>query len=112
MLAPRWLVRLAGIAIGGLIGLLLAGGCHNCMNSQSPTRGRDINAVLSAHQDMLLAKTGVVGVCVGLMADGKTQCLKVLLVRKDPTLERSLPKMLEGYPVLTEITGEIQPMAR
>lgn len=71
---------------------------------------RDINAVLASHDQELLARPGVVGVCVGLLPDGQTFCLKVMLARKDPDLERQLPRTLEGYPVVIEITGEIRPL--
>ena len=71
---------------------------------------RDINAVLRAHDQELMARPGVVGVYVGLMADGKTPCLKVMLLRKDAKLQRSIPSSLEGYPVVTEVTGEIKPL--
>jgi len=80
------------------------------MISKSPTPARDINTVLAAHERELLAKPGVAGVYIGLLTDGKTPCLKVMLARKDRELERSLPRMLEGYPVVTEVTGEIRPM--
>lgn len=72
---------------------------------------RDINAVLSDHDDRLLAIPGVVGVYVGLMDDGQTPCLKVMLAREDPALESSIPQTLEGYPVVTEVTGVIRPLA-
>ena len=70
---------------------------------------RDINAVLADHDDELLAIPGVVGVYVGLR-DETTPCLKVMLARKDPVLERRIPHSLEGHPVLTEVTGEIRPL--
>jgi len=91
--------------------LALHTGCLSRMNSRSaPTPRRDINAVLGAHDRELLAIPGVVGVFVGLMEDQKTPCLKVMLARKDPDLERRIPRVLEGYPVLTEVTGEIRPL--
>ncbi len=71
---------------------------------------RDINAVLADHDRQLMAKPGVVGVYVGLLDDEKTPCLKVMLVRKDRQLERSIPRIIEGYRVVTEVTGEIKPM--
>jgi hypothetical protein len=71
---------------------------------------RDINAVLADHDKELLARPGVVGVYVGLMADQKTLCLKIMLERNDPAVERSLPRELEGYPVVTEVTGPIKPI--
>ncbi len=71
---------------------------------------RDINAVLADHDDELMALPGVVGVYVGLLKDDRTLCLKVMLARKDPALERSIPRTLEGHRVLTEVTGEIRPL--
>jgi hypothetical protein len=71
---------------------------------------RGVNAVLADHDDQLMAMPGVVGVYVGLLKDGKTTCLKVMLARKDRQLEASIPRTLEGYPVVTEVTGEIRPM--
>ena len=77
------------------------------VSSNSP---RDINAVLADHDKQLLAIPGVVGVYVGLLNDEKTPCLKVMLARKDPSLEGRIPRTLAGHPVLTEVTGEIRPL--
>ena len=71
---------------------------------------RNINAVLADHDQDLLAVPGVVGVYVGLLKDEKKPCLKVMLARKDPNLTRRIPRQIEGYPVVTEVTGEIHPM--
>jgi len=78
--------------------------------SHAPAPRRDINAVLADNDQRLLALPGVVGVYVGLMADGRTSCLKVMLARKTPELDRAIPHTLEGYPVVTEVTGEIRPL--
>ena len=59
-----------------------------------------------------MALPGVVGIYVGLMDDQKTVCLKVMLARKDAQLEHSIPRQIEGYFVVTEVTGPIKPMAR
>ena len=77
-------------------------------NSSIPRR--DINLVLQEHDDQLLAIPGVVGVFAGLLEDGKTQCLKVMADRKTRELERTIPKSLEGYPVVLEETGPIRPL--
>ena len=77
--------------------------------AQSPTP-RDINDVLRAHDKELLAIPGVVGVYVGVLADGKTACLKVMLTQRSPEAERAIPRSLEGYPLEIEITGEIKPL--
>jgi len=78
-------------------------------NSHSPKR--DINAVLRDHDKELLAIPGVVGVYVAVLEDGKTPCLKVMLARKTPESDRDLPKSIEGYPVVSEVTGEIRPLS-
>jgi hypothetical protein len=71
---------------------------------------RDINHVLRAHDQELLAINGVVGVYVGLRDDGKTPCLKVMVVAKSSEIEKAVPKTIEGFPVIVEVTGEIRPL--
>jgi hypothetical protein len=71
---------------------------------------RDINLVLENHDSELMAIPGVVGVYVGVLEDGKTPCLKVMIVEKTVELEKKIPKFLEGYPVLLDETGVIRPM--
>ena len=98
-------------ALGLTLFLGLNTGCISRMNSsQSPEPLRDINAVLADHDQEFFAIPGVVGIYVGLAPDEKTPCLKVMLARKDSTLERRIPRRLEGHPVITEVTGEIRPM--
>ena len=80
------------------------------MSETSPTPRRDIKNVLADHDDRLLAMPGVVGVYVGLLADGKTPCLKVMLAKADAATERAIPKRIEGYAVVTEVTGELRPL--
>ena len=71
---------------------------------------RDINAVLAAHDKELLAIPGVVGVYIGLLNDQKTSCLKIMLARRTPEADRDIPKQLEGYPVIVEVSGQIRPL--
>ena len=78
--------------------------------TNSPSPNRDINAVLADHDKQLLAIPNVVGVYVAVLEDGKTPCLKVMLARKSPETERAIPRLLEGYPVVVEVTGEIRPL--
>lgn len=70
---------------------------------------KDINAVLRAHDQELLRYPHVVGVYVGLLPDDRTPCLKVMLSESSPATERLLPKSLEGYRVVVEVTGKIRP---
>jgi hypothetical protein len=89
-------------------------GCYKNSKTETPPQDkmarRDINAVLRDHDDALMAIEGVVGVAVGLLEDGKTICLKVLVVRETPELVRRIPSSLEGYPVVVEETGVIRPL--
>jgi hypothetical protein len=97
----------------GALGLALLIGCQKSMApGNSSSARRDINAVLAANDRRLMAIPGVVGVYVGLLDDGKTPCLKVMVARKTPELERAIPRNLEGYPVVTEVTGEIRPFEK
>ena len=91
------------------IGVFVALGFGQLM-ADSPSPRRDINAVLAAHDRQLLELPAVVGVYVGVLADGKTPCLKVMLARPTPETERKIPREIEGYPVVTEISGEIRPL--
>jgi hypothetical protein len=86
----------------------LAGSLATAQNN-SPVPRRDINAVLAAHDKALLAIPGVVGVYVGALHDG-TPCLKVMLAEKNREAERKIPSVIEGYRVVTELTGEIRPL--
>jgi hypothetical protein len=80
--------------------------------NRSPGPNRDINAVLAAHDKELLAIPDVVGVYVGTMEDGRTLCLKVMLARKNPESERKIPRTIEGYRVVTEVTGDARAFGR
>jgi hypothetical protein len=71
-----------------------------------PTPKRDINAVLASHDKELLAIPDVVGVYIGTLADGRTPCLRVMLARKNSESERRIPRMIESYSVVAEVTGE------
>jgi len=94
----------------GILLLITLTFTFHAMAQTSPSR-RDINAVLAAHDKELLAIPGVTGVYVGVLADKQTPCLKVMLVRRTPEAAERIPKQLEGYPVVTEVTGEIRPLA-
>jgi hypothetical protein len=80
------------------------------VDSMAQENPRDINAVLRSHDRELLAINGVVGVYVGTRDDGKMPCLKVMVVANTAELERAIPKTLEGFPVIIEVTGEIKPL--
>ena len=77
--------------------------------NNSPVLSRDIYAVLAANDKALLAIPGVVGVYVGVLERG-APCLKVMLAEKNVETERKIPSAIEGYPVVTEVTGELRPL--
>jgi hypothetical protein len=85
---------------------------QNMAQNSSSSPKRDINTVLAAHDKELLAIPGVVGVYVGTLEDRRTPCLRVMLVRKTPESARKVPRSIEGYPVITEVTGEIRPLGK
>ena len=89
---------------------IVSSGCDSHMGESPAKPRRDINAVLAEHDKRLLAIPGVVGVYPGLLDDSKTPCLKVMLSRSDKKLEASIPRTLDGYRVVTEVTGEIRPL--
>ena len=66
--------------------------------------------MLRDHDKELLALPGVVGVYVGLIDDSDTLCLKVMLARDLPETRLAIPKSIEGYRVIPEVTGEIRPL--
>jgi len=70
---------------------------------------RDINEVMQAHTAEMMALSGVVGIYIGETEDGRV-CIKVMVREKTDELEQKIPKTLEGYPVLIDVTGEIKPM--
>ena len=102
----RWLVTVAW--------LLVAVGQLACKDAKSNTSmpTRDINSVLRDHDKKLMAIPGVVGVYVGLLPDGNTPCLKVMAATNTTQIQRSVPKKLEGYPVVIEETGVIRPLQK
>jgi hypothetical protein len=85
---------------------------QNMAQNSSPSPKRDINAVLAAHDKELLAIPDVVGVYVGTLQGRRTPCLKVMVARKNSEAERRIPKVIEGYPVVVEVTGEIRALSK
>ena len=91
--------------------------CSSTIGSQVNQTGqkesmtqKDINAVLKDHDKEFLAIPGVVGVYVGLLPDGKTPCLKVIVVKETADLKRRIPDFIEGYPVVIEDSDVIRPL--
>jgi len=96
-----------------LVGATFIADCRsNMAQTDSSSPKRDINAVLADNDKRLLAIPGVVGVYVGVLDDRQTSCLKVMLAEETPEAKRDIPRTIEGYLVVTEITGEIRPLGK
>ena len=70
---------------------------------------RPIADVLASHTPELMALPGVVGTYQGARPDG-APAIVVMLARPGAGLERSIPRVLEGWPVVLEVTGGIRAM--
>ena len=70
-------------------------------------KGESIDEVLAAHTDSLMALPGVLGTAIGL-CDGE-RCIKVLLADSSAATKSRIPARIEGYRVITEVTGPIAP---
>lgn len=110
MFPLRRLALHAGLAFAGLA---LVAGCRTAESPSSsmtqPDTRRPIEQVLAAHTPELMAMSGVVGTAQGLLDSGKP-CIQVLVVERTRELERRIPQMIEGWPVLIVETGEIRAM--
>lgn len=111
------------IALAALAGLPLACRIHRQVSGEGdPKSGgtepltadsplfAEINKTLEAHAPEIMARPGVVGIAVGLMKDGTTPCLRVMVVKLTPELEAELPDTLDGHPVVIDETGVIRPL--
>ncbi|MCA9732089.1 MAG: hypothetical protein H6696_17775 [Deferribacteres bacterium] len=86
-----------------------------CQNSGEKNGGpveietQDINQVLAAHSDELMAIPGVVGINIGLLEEGgSTLCIRVMVKEMTAELQKTIPHTLDGHPVKIQVTGEIK----
>jgi hypothetical protein len=98
-----------------IISLAVLVPCAGCGKSPGDERGarivqgKDIQKVMDAHVKELMAIPGVVGVAIGALDDGKP-CILVLVVKRTPETLALIPRMIEGYPVKVDESGEIRAM--
>jgi hypothetical protein len=83
----------------------------NSIEGDSVMATHDVKEVMEAHAAALMAIPGVVGVYTGVLDDG-TPCIKVMVENRTPELEQKIPQNLEGFPVLIEETGKIEPLSQ
>ncbi len=70
--------------------------------SMTPT----IEAAQAKLTDRVMALSGVVGIGIG-ECEG-APCIKVFVVQETEELGRQIPSTFEGFPVVTQVTGEIR----
>ena len=108
--ARSWTGRFASIAFFILIACTVAGCWQHAPEGKAPPMPeRPIADVLAAHTPELMALPGVVGTYQGAQPDG-TPTIVVMLASPEAGLERRIPRVLEGWPVVVEVTGEIRAM--
>jgi len=66
----------------------------------------EILEVKNRHEDELMAINGVVGVGIG--EGNGSPCIVVYLENDSKELESRVPEWVEGFPVITEVTGPIE----
>jgi hypothetical protein len=102
--------RFASIVVVVVVaGTLSACRPHAPEGKAPPMPARPIADVLASHTPELMALPGVAGTYQGARPDG-APVIVVMLARSDAGLERRIPRTLEGWPVVLEITGEIRAM--
>jgi hypothetical protein len=84
-----------------------AGGGGAAEEREMPAR--PIDDVLADHAMRLMEKPGVAIVYAGQTADGSA-CIVVGIVEETAEVLAAIPKSLEGYPIVVQVTGEIEPM--
>jgi hypothetical protein len=70
----------------------------------------NIKAVMDANVDSLMSIDGVVGVAIGAL-DDESLCIKVMVKKGAPGLNKKIPDQLENYPVVIEETGVIRALS-
>ena len=98
--------RVIALAAAILVSML---SCGSEKESDTIMPDTDINTVMEAHVDGLMAIPGVTGVAVGETENG-TPCILVLVVEETEEINQKIPDQLEGHPVRLMVSGEIKPM--
>ena len=81
-------------------------GCRQSANEPAVT-ARPIEQVLADHTPALMKIPGVVGTYQGETPNGRP-CIKVMVARDAPEIRAAVPRVLEGWPVEIDVTGEIR----
>jgi hypothetical protein len=100
--------------LGTLIALACALVLVACQGAEKPrptenVSGGPVMDVIERHSADLLNVPGVVGVYEGRTQDQRP-VIRIMVAKRTPEHDQKLPKVLEGYPVEIEETGEIRPL--
>ena len=71
---------------------------------------KSIEEVLNKNTKELMSLPGVVGVAQGVW-EGKP-CIIVYVTKKEPSLVKKIPDILEGYQIIIEETGEFKALPK
>jgi len=77
---------------------------------RNPMPAKAIEKVLKEHTEELMSIPDVVGTGQSLCDD--KPCIKVYVIQETPELNQKIPRILEGYPVMIEETGEIRALPK
>jgi hypothetical protein len=70
---------------------------------------KPIAEVIKDNSQKIMSIEGVVGLYEGKLEDG-TPCIKIMVIESSSEIKDQIPATLEGYPVVIEVTGKIEPL--
>ncbi len=109
-LLPKVTVIIPVAARTGICVIALLAGCSASDEVEDRERARvtqrTIEEVLKDHTEEWLSLPGVVGTAIG-ECDGQP-CIRILVARRTPELEESIPRVADGYPVDIHESGPIR----
>lgn len=70
----------------------------------------ELARVIAEHAEAWLAIPGVEGAAVGLLEDGRTPCVQILVERRSDALRARLPESVDGHPVVLIESGGLEPL--
>jgi len=85
--------------------------CTSSKNNESETKMNkpSIKEVIQKRSKEIMSIPGIEGLYQGETNDSKP-CIKVMVATESDSVNNKIPKMLDGYPVIIEVTGKIIPM--
>lgn len=78
----------------------------NNYKEKNELKPKTIEAVLKKHTAKLMSIPGVVGTGQGICDD--KPCIKIFVIETTPALTQQVPKIIEGFPVDLEESGEVR----